>query len=553
MPRQKERQVSEAELEDLRNKFHLLEGDRKAYYEMSMHTMKSNKALVGQLREENREVRRALAAIQREHAAANKTGMSTDQEELEDMAREVHHLRKKHDTLVSSTTTHAEKLSKLQGIAHTLELESQKPSEEDTPLTRKIRMLENRLDKAMIKYNEAQSIRKTYEQIVKRLKEERVGFDNQLAAIERTLAAKQHDYEELLLLSGDANHAKEIALQELERVRNTYHNAKRSRDRELKERSDFVHVKQEMANRMAERDKVRAEIIAKAAGGIASEEEEARMQEVAKMADTKASETIDEQKKKMSVYEDAFNKIKEATGVTDVNEVIQKIVNQEDTQNNLMELTKENQSRIEQMSREYEAFKSKVEELKYSGPGGGQRRKMVDDHEENLGASSTKLERTKIKYERLAKILINAKAGVDHLSEKLEAVRGDRRPIQINDETLVEVMYQCETILQDVQSKVRRIQEERGIYVTKKVEDKPNDGADAAVMRARPFNQRISLPDADGTTMMDEDGDEEVGEDIEEEELTRDKIKKASNQLTTAHDRRLKKQRRSGAKGGKRR
>mgnify|MGYP006097585203 CR=1 FL=1 len=552
MPRQQERQVSEAELEDLRNKFHLLEGDRKAYYEMSMHTMKSNKALVGQLREENKEVRRALAAIQREHAAANKAGMSTDQEELEDMAREVHHLRKKHDTLVSGTSKHADRLTKLQGIAHTLELESQKPSEEDTPLTRKIRMLENRLDKAMIKYNEAQSIRKTYEQIVKRLKEERVGFDNQLAAIERTLAAKQHDYEELLLLSGDANHAKEIAVQELERVRNTYHDAKRLRDRELKERSDFVHVKQEMANRMAERDKVRAEIIAKAAGGIASEDEEARLQKAAKMADSKTSETTDEQNEKMSVYENAFNKIKEATGVTDVNEVIQKIVNQEDTQNNLMELTKENQSRIEQMTRDYEAFKSRVEELKYSGPGGGQRRKMVDDHEENLGASTTKLERTKIKYERLAKILINAKAGVDHLSEKLETVRGDRRPIQINDETLVEVMYQCETILQDVQSKVRRIQEERGIYVTKKIEDKPDDGTDAAVMRARPFNQRISLPDSDGLTMMDEDGDEEVGEDIEEEELTRDKIKKASSQLTTAHDRRLKKQRRGGGKSSKR-
>jgi hypothetical protein len=33
-----------------------------------------------------------------------------------------------------------------------------------------MRMLENRLDKAMIKHNEAQSIRKTYEQIVRRLK-----------------------------------------------------------------------------------------------------------------------------------------------------------------------------------------------------------------------------------------------------------------------------------------------------------------------------------------------------------------------------------------------
>jgi coiled-coil domain-containing protein 151 len=542
MPRQQERQVSEAELEDLRNKFHLLEGDRKAYYEMSMHTMKSNKALVGQLREENREVRRALAAIQREHAAATKGGgLTTDQEELEDMAREVHHLRKRHDGYVSRIASHNERLNKLQAVAHTLELESKKPSEEDTPLTRKIRMLENRLDKAMIKYNEAQSIRKTYEQIVKRLKEERVGFDNQLAAIERTLAAKQHDYEELLLLSGDANHAKEIAMQELERVRNTYHDAKRLRDRDIKERSDFVNVKQEMASRMAERDRIRQEIISKAAAGVEDDETTEKMAKLAKMNEENKEE---DQKEKVTVFENAFAKIKEATGVTDVNEVIQKIVSQEDTQNNLMELTKGNQSNIEKMSREYETFKLRVEELKYSGPGGGQRRKMVDDHEENLGASTTKLERTKVKYERLAKILINAKAGVDHLSEKLESVRGDRRPIQMNDETIVEVMYQCETILQDIQARCRRIQEERGVYVEETIEDRPDDVADDAVMRARPFNQRISLPDGDGLAVLEEEGDEELGqEDIEEEELTRDKIKKASSQLTTAHDRRMKKQR----------
>ncbi len=71
-----------------------------------------------------------------------------------------------------------------------LELDAKKPTTEDSPLTRKIRQLENRLDKAMIKYNEAQSIGKTYEQIVKRLAEERVGFDNQIVAIERTVAAK---------------------------------------------------------------------------------------------------------------------------------------------------------------------------------------------------------------------------------------------------------------------------------------------------------------------------------------------------------------------------
>ncbi len=48
---------------------------------------------------------------------------------------------------------------------------------------RNIRVLENRLDKVMIKYNEAQSIQKTYEEVVKRLREERVGYDNQLSIV----------------------------------------------------------------------------------------------------------------------------------------------------------------------------------------------------------------------------------------------------------------------------------------------------------------------------------------------------------------------------------
>ena len=72
-------------------------------------------------------------------------------------------------------------------------------------------MLENRLDKAMIKYNEAQSIRKTYEQIMKRLQDERLTFDNQLANFEKTLKAKKQDASELEMMSRDANHAKEVA------------------------------------------------------------------------------------------------------------------------------------------------------------------------------------------------------------------------------------------------------------------------------------------------------------------------------------------------------
>lgn len=61
---------------------------------------------------------------------------------------------------------------------------------DENPMMRTIRLLENRLDKVMIKYNEAQSIHHTYEEVVKRLNEERVGYDSQLAAIEDCLRGK---------------------------------------------------------------------------------------------------------------------------------------------------------------------------------------------------------------------------------------------------------------------------------------------------------------------------------------------------------------------------
>lgn len=80
--------------------------------------------------------------------------------------------------------------------------------DDNNPYTKRIKMLENKLDKAMIKYNEAMSIKRTYEQILNRLKEERSGFDNQVGAIQKSLKAKQQDCNEFMLLLQDAKQAK---------------------------------------------------------------------------------------------------------------------------------------------------------------------------------------------------------------------------------------------------------------------------------------------------------------------------------------------------------
>jgi len=42
-----------------------------------------------------------------------------------------------------------------------------------------------------------------------------------------------------------------------------------------------------------------------------------------------------------------------------------------------------------------------------------------------------KCERTKLKYERVSKILVNAKAGIEHLVEKLDFLKVTTEPIFI--------------------------------------------------------------------------------------------------------------------------
>ena len=128
----------------------------------------------------------------------------------------VNKLRMQFDKLKTQTRKLTKSLDGMKTDLRDLEVQSTHPGAQDSPLTRKIRMLENRLDKvtptsvqlyfrgptagdgkprplsslfrapsepsfiltvcavvllqAMIKYNEAQSIKKTYDQIVKRLR-----------------------------------------------------------------------------------------------------------------------------------------------------------------------------------------------------------------------------------------------------------------------------------------------------------------------------------------------------------------------------------------------
>ena len=186
-------------------------------------------------------------------------------------------------------------------------------------------------------------------------------------------------------------------------MRSGYEDERRRREAELRERHQELALRRQTQDLIKKREKMQADIRAEemgasAEGGEGGAESLQQAQALNAMTAQKLSQERIEQKTKIDIFENAFRKIKDATGVSDVNEVIQKIVSQEGTTENLMLLTKENQTKIEQLNEVKNALKAKVEEVKYSGPGGGHRRKLVDDHEEQLTSSTTRLERCRLKY-----------------------------------------------------------------------------------------------------------------------------------------------------------
>lgn len=153
--------------------------------------------------------------------------------------------------------------------------------------------------------------------------------------------------------------------------------------------------------------------------------------------------------------------------MSDVNEVIHKFITQEETHKNLVQMTEESQHKIDKLLEQKRALQERVETLTYAAHAEGATLERVPTSIADPLATSAsaeeaiKAERQRHKYERMSRILINVKAGIQHLTEKLEAVPlpAGEHPIALTDDTLVDVLLQNESRLRLV-LEAMRVEEE---------------------------------------------------------------------------------------------
>ncbi|ORC88099.1 uncharacterized protein TM35_000181560 [Trypanosoma theileri] len=344
--------------------------------------------------------------------------------------------------------------------------------DENSALGQKIRALENRLDKCLIKHNEVNAIRRTYETLLERLQQEQSGFDTRLAAMEKTLQNKEKDLADLNSVASEASRGRDAAKAEVLSLKTQLTRERREQKKDLEERKAFVSSKRTQLEKKSRRLREKME-----------KDEERRMRARLALSNTQKKKIRVNPQKQLQPEElehqqqlrEAYNRLKEVTMSTNVGDVVFKLKERQDANVQLLRTVKEaeekNEGLLEERRKLQEEWndmqqqcggtnrllKSKnnnniINNIKNSNNNNNEepfdnsgmtmssvveqralvRRRVLEEFDAHLCDRQNELEETRMEQEWLAQLLVDVDTGVRHLAERLEGTISTTNSIQLH-------------------------------------------------------------------------------------------------------------------------
>jgi len=181
---------------------------------------------------------------------------------------------------------------------------------------------------------------------------------------------------------------------------------------------------------------------------IKKNEEKRRQVEQQKLASQNKEQQkharLEDEKNELLSYEESMKRIKDVTGVSDVNEIIQKFTTQEGTNKSLIETKNELERKFARLNEEKFKLKEKLEKIKYEGSENNTK-KQIDEVEKNVFSAQQKVARSKEKYDKLVKMFVELKSCIEILYERTKCISIDLPPVSaFEDDTLIDAASQIE-------------------------------------------------------------------------------------------------------------
>ncbi|XP_072255622.1 outer dynein arm-docking complex subunit 3 isoform X2 [Pyxicephalus adspersus] len=518
---------------ELQKKIQLLDGDHKAYEESSSSVIHKNWETIQFLRQENKKMHKKLADVLAGDEKVIKEAFHSHSVERAAMRNKSGHAAiqimdqklcdkiKRLNALHHQTEVRRKRLEELQTeYNQRAEGEQAKPGKEESSAQEEqnLRMLENRLEKAQLKLQESDHIYNVYQKLKDHMQEESMTFQSQLDLLEFEILRQRQELKELRMMNKEAVTSRELARAELQRQEEDFHRERRERETILQE----YKRKAEERRLFAERDR-RGQRVA-----LPGEDTPVETQLVA---------SGQEEEKVIRNYQEAFQKIKEATGVTDIQEVVRRFVAQGETHQHLEELKVENEKTLVRLKEEKDKLQEVFQELKYSGEAklsSGQQ--VLEDLQAHLQKEEKRRDKVKDDLEKMSKILSTSKSGMEHLASKVQHIKVPRSHFPAKDLSPQSDEYILD-LLDTTEKKLEKLLEELdGQDVAATLKQMEEEEFQAKIEGKLPaYNVRIPLP---APAKPDAFEDEEDSGEDEGDVVTRAALKRQSQQIVESKTKR---------------
>jgi len=514
-----ERKPIEQEIAELQRKFRVLENDKRAYSEDSQAIIRKQRATIEKLTRENRQMKQDLnetraVAASRSESKSSATKLQQIQENKEIVEQQLQQELERRtdandrlDNLRQTTKDVRQDLAKRGGV--------NAARENTEAISKQIRVLENRLDKSLQKFNEAIAYNKSLREQIDGLRRERVVFDSIYKKLEQELQVKKKEMANIIEQANAAYEARDQAQGQMAALKSQADREHREFEGEWKELGRLIENDKKMKEFM--RQKERHKLLDDQQGDMSAEEEGRMKKKVAKSAWTVAKDKASMQMnvEKVQVYEEAFAKMQAATGISDIDELVENFINAEDQNFSLFTYANELSGDIEKHEAEIADFKGQLEFLK--GTGGGQvnaeKQKMFGELEEKWSKIDKMAEHYELKYQQAAKTLTAVRAGIQSVFNRLHTKSfGPPDMSAVSEGNMIQYLGIIEG----------RISEILNVYnSTQQLEGDDEEPAQPPPRPAGGAQLTIKLP----STVEDYSDDEEEDDEDDQRPFTREELK----------------------------
>ncbi|ORX61171.1 hypothetical protein BCR36DRAFT_7796 [Piromyces finnis] len=343
--------AKETELLRLQRQYRLMEGDRKSYCDSSKSLLAKQRESIVKLQKENSMLHFQLTLVERRLDYQEKNGIR--HKKAKETINKGEMYVKKYKSLLEQIQEVDSKIKNMKNEIEKKKHECTKASSiKQTPKYKQqvIAQLENKLNKALVKFNQTLAINKKTRLLIDDLRGERACFDNLSRKYEKAINEQKKKMTEVIEASTSAY---EMRLEAQNRISVL-------KEKTEKECQAFTQEMNEI-NRQLEHDQKLRQFM-----NTKSQEKSLKSNsKKKKQGQFNEEESIYEiYNNSLNNYENLFNTIRKVTGIEDINEFVKTFNDIEDKNFSLFNYVSEVSNEIEYSENEIKALKEKIELLK---------------------------------------------------------------------------------------------------------------------------------------------------------------------------------------------